>query len=279
MSFRNSRPQSRRNRRQSGGPVQVDSTKVELPGPLRLMTNRTVLIVLGTVMAAGLLIGLLPGLIGLNSGIHSGGGGGSGGPQQANELPDAPGHEAIADAPASTPEGETPPPAATPAQTVKRFDTAPALTIDPTKRYVATIETDQGAIELELFADEAPETVNSFVFLASEGYYDANPVILGVNSDGSPFAAALGDPTGTGNLRPGYTTPREANSLPFVTGAVGMGDSQTSENDGRFWISFADAPSLNGKYTIFGQVVTGIDLLETLAQGGARIVSVTVTES
>jgi peptidyl-prolyl cis-trans isomerase B (cyclophilin B) len=256
----------RRVRRRQANPIRVDSSRVDLPGPLAILTNPKVFIAFGVIMVVGMVVGLLPGVISSGTAVDE-----QGLPQQANELPDAPMETPLVDA------NGTPLAQPTPRQTVKRYEAAPALAIDPAQRYVATIRTEKGEIGVELFAGEAPQTVNSFVFLAREGYYDNNPVILGKDRDGSTFTAAIGDPTGTGNVRPGYTTPRESTDYGFVKGAVGMGDSQTSTNDGRFWISFADEPALNGKYTIFGRVLSGMDVLESLSQGG-RVLSVTVNE-
>jgi len=264
----------RRVRRRRSNPIRVDSSKVELPGPLRAMTDRKVLLVLGAVMVVGMVVGLLPGVIGLSTAIND-----QGLPRQANELPDAP-QATPADASGTPADASgTPAPAPTPRETVRRYDEAPALTIDPSRTYTATIRTDKGDLSIELYAEDAPQAVNSFVFLAREGYYNGNPVILGANSDGSAFAAAIGDPTGTGNVRPGFSLPREVTSHPFVKGAIGMGDAQTATNDGRFWISFANAPALDGKYTIFGRVASGLDVLEALTSGSARVLSVVVDES
>ena len=228
------------------------------------MTNPKVFLIIGALIVFTFIAGsfILPGIGGntaQNDGI----------PQQMGELPDAP--VTALDAQGT--------PVAQPTQqaVIKRYEKAPDLTIDVSKRYVANVTTDQGNMRIELDPSQAPQAVNSFVFLAREGYYNNNPAIIGKQPNGSVFSAAFGDPTGTGNLRPGFTTPRETTTGAFVKGAVGMGDSQNSTNDGRFWISYADEPALNGRYTIFGKVTSGAEVLDKLSSGG-KILSVTVEE-
>ena len=254
----------RRVRRQRASPNRLQPRSgANLSGPLSILTNTKIFAIVGLLMGAALILSLFVGVIG------GGGTPSSGPPQQTGELPDVPRTD-------QTPGAATP--TVEPKQTVKRYDQPPALSIDPARSYTATIKTSKGDLELELYAGEAPQAVNSFVFLAREGYYDNNPVILSKDNSGAAFTAAFGDPTGTGSVRPGFTIPSEANSHPFVKGAVGMGDSQTASNDGRFWISFADQPTWSGKYTNFGQVRAGMDVLASLAQGGARIISITISD-
>jgi peptidyl-prolyl cis-trans isomerase B (cyclophilin B) len=168
---------------------------------------------------------------------------------------------------------------------VKRYDQAPALTIDPTKRYLATIKTAKGEIQMELYPDRAPEAVNAFVFLARDGYYNGTPFMqVTKNADGSRFTAQAGDPTRTGLGTPGFTVKQEITQLPFTKGAVGF-------DSGQFYISYGDYPALNNKNAIFGKVVAGMDVLDSLSlldvtittrqAGGTgdQIESVTITES
>jgi cyclophilin family peptidyl-prolyl cis-trans isomerase len=173
---------------------------------------------------------------------------------------------------------------------VKRFDTAPPMTVDPAKSYQATVKTTQGNIQLQLDAKAAPQTVNSFVFLAKQGYYNNTPFMQVVtNADGGKFTAQAGDPTGTGLGSPGYFIPKETTSAPFNKGAVGMGGSANNSNGGQFFISYGDYPALTNKYTIFGHVVAGQDVLDKLNlldltkkdSGGSpdKILSVDIQES
>lgn len=140
----------------------------------------------------------------------------------------------------------------------------PPMEIDPEKDYVAWIETEQGDIALNLFADLAPETVNNFAYLACTGYYDNitwHRVMPG-------FVAQAGDPTGTGFGGPGYTIADEyANSdLQFdQAGWISMAKStQPNSAGGQFFITLGTADHLNGAFTIFGQVVAGLDVVERI---------------
>jgi cyclophilin family peptidyl-prolyl cis-trans isomerase len=172
-----------------------------------------------------------------------------------NELPDVPRDQA---------DGSTAPAAATPAN-IKRYSQAPAMAIDTSKRYVATISTAKGDIQVELYPDQAPEAVNAFVFLAKDGFYDGTPFMeLVKNPDGSKFYTQAGDPTRTGLGSPGFSVRKEQTTRPFARGAVGMGGSSANSNGGQFFISFGNYPALDGKYTIFGQVVSGLDVLDRI---------------
>jgi peptidyl-prolyl cis-trans isomerase B (cyclophilin B) len=154
---------------------------------------------------------------------------------------------------------------------------------------MATIRTSKGEIQMELYPQQAPEAVNAFVFLAREGFYNGTPFMeLVKNTDGSRFYAQAGDPTRTGLGTPGFTIKKEVTLLPFNRGAVGMGGSSPTSNGGQFFISYGDYPSLTGKYTIFGKVVAGMDVLDRISLldltqrtpggGGDTIESVTITE-
>ena len=244
MSIRRQQPQNRRNRRGRQGPAKSGAMRgMELPGLLRFLTNPVLFLAMGLAFAGAIVLSLFAGAFNL--------GGHGGGSHQANEAADV----AIED-PLN---GGTPGPAVSPEATVKRYDAAPAFSIDPTRTYTATIQTAKGEIQIELYADAAPEAVNAFVFLAGDGYYDDTPFMQVVaNDDGSPFTAQAGDPTQTGLGTPGFDIEEELTDKPFIRGAVGMAS-------GQFFISYGDYPSLTGKYTIFGQVVLGIEVLDQLA--------------
>jgi peptidylprolyl isomerase len=169
---------------------------------------------------------------------------------------------------------------------MKTYAAAPAMTIDPAKTYIAAVKTVRGDITIKLRPDLAPQHVNSFVFLAKDGYFDHvtfHRVIAG-------FVAQAGDPTGTGSGGPGYTIPSEATtSLPYARGVVGMARTPDPNSAGSQWfIAYAPAPSLDGKYTVFGEVTDGMDVAECLtardtsknpnAAPGDKIISITIGE-
>jgi cyclophilin family peptidyl-prolyl cis-trans isomerase len=143
----------------------------------------------------------------------------------------------------------------------KQFAAAPPMIIDQQKTYTATIRTEKGDIVLELFAKDAPITTNNFVFLACHGYYDGvtfHRVIPG-------FVAQGGDPTGTGTGGPGYTIPDERSGLSFdAPGLLSMAKAGPNTTGSQFFITYAPEPSLNSDFTVFGQVTSGMDVLESL---------------
>jgi peptidylprolyl isomerase len=141
------------------------------------------------------------------------------------------------------------------------FSERPEITISPDKKYSATVETTKGTFRIELRPDIAIQTVNSFIFLARQGYYDGvtfHRVIPG-------FVAQGGDPTGTGSGGPGYTLPAEFSDVPFVRGTVGLARSDDPDSGGsQFFICYSDQPNLNGLYTVFGKVTEGMDVVDSL---------------
>ncbi len=167
----------------------------------------------------------------------------------------------------------------------KQFTECPPFNIDPAKQYIATIKTEKGDIVIQLLADKAPLAVNSFLFLARQGWFDGvtfHRVIPG-------FVAQAGDPSGTGRGNPGYFFNNEITDLKFdKPGMVGMANSGPDTNGGQFFITFGPAPHLDGGYTIFGQVLSGLDVAENLtprdpSQGGTlpagdKILSVSIEE-
>lgn len=143
-----------------------------------------------------------------------------------------------------------------------QFTECPPMKIDPLKQYIATIQTEKGDIVVELFPDVAPLTVNSFVFLAENGWFDGvtfHRVIPG-------FVAQSGDPTGTGIGGPGYAFKNEtAPELVFDRkGLLAMANSGPDTNGSQFFITYGPAENLNGSYTIFGEVISGMDVAESL---------------
>ena len=142
------------------------------------------------------------------------------------------------------------------------YTSPPPVVIDPEKVYVATFNTDHGEMVIELFADRAPNTVNNFVFLAREGFYD-NTTFHRVLQD---FMAQGGDPTGTGSGGPGYVFADEFHPDLRHDGAgkLSMANSGPGTNGSQFFITLGPAPWLNGGHTVFGQIVDGFDVLEQI---------------
>jgi cyclophilin family peptidyl-prolyl cis-trans isomerase len=138
------------------------------------------------------------------------------------------------------------------------------MVIDPSKRYTATISTDQGDIVIELFADKAPRTVNNFVFLAQDGYYDGvtfHRVIKG-------FMAQGGDPTGSGAGGPGYKFEDEFH--PALRhdgpGMLSMANAGPNTNGSQFFITYVATPHLDDHHAVFGKVVEGMDVVEAIPE-------------
>jgi len=145
----------------------------------------------------------------------------------------------------------------------KTYSAPPPMTIDTSKQYTATIETEKGDIVLELFAKDVPVTVNNFVFLAREGFYDGTTfhrVIPG-------FMVQGGDPTGTGRGGPGYSFADEFTKQTqhtHVAGALSMANSGPNTNGCQFFITYTPQHHLDGKHTVFGQLIEGMDVLGKL---------------
>ena len=142
---------------------------------------------------------------------------------------------------------------------MKQWNKSPEMVIDPKKKYSITMSTDKGDIVLELFADKTPNTVNNFVFLAREGFYDGI-IFHRVIAD---FMAQGGDPTGTGTGGPGYRFADEFHpSLKHdKPGILSMANAGPGTNGSQFFITHIPTPWLNGKHSVFGQVVQGMDVL------------------
>jgi cyclophilin family peptidyl-prolyl cis-trans isomerase len=151
----------------------------------------------------------------------------------------------------------------------KQFAGCPPVVIDPSKQYFATLKTAKGDIVIRLFADKTPNTVNNFVFLARQGWYDNTTFHRVVPG----FAAQAGDPSGTGQGNPGYFVPDEIISeLKYDRpGRVGMFSSGSGTNGSQFFITYTSSAKLNGLYTLFGEVTQGIDVLNQLTPRDALI--------
>lgn len=170
-----------------------------------------------------------------------------------------------------------------PSQT-KQWPSPPAMAIDPKKKYTAALHTDKGDITLQLFADKAPVTVNNFVFLARQNFYDGT-IFHRVIAD---FMAQGGDPTGTGRGGPGYKFadefhPQLRHDKP---GVLSMANAGPHTNGSQFFITHVPTPWLDNKHSVFGQVIQGMDVLmsipprdpQRLDSPAVHIQSITITE-
>lgn len=167
----------------------------------------------------------------------------------------------------------------------KRYSAPPPMQIDPNKRYTAVFHTEKGDFTVELFAKQAPNTVNNFVFLARDHFYDGvtfHRVIAG-------FMAQGGDPTGTGTGGPGYQFADEASALRLPhdgAGILSMANAGRDTNGSQFFITFDATPHLNGKHAVFGRVISGMNVVNSLRvrdprtdrQPGEKILSIDILE-
>jgi len=153
--------------------------------------------------------------------------------------------------------------------TKKQWDSPPEMQIDAEKTYRVTIETSKGDIELELNPKHAPKTVNNFVFLSEQGFYDGVTFHRVIND----FMIQGGDPTGTGTGGPGYKFEDELDGNPLVhdTGVISMANSGPNTNGSQFFITHSPQPHLNGNHTVFGKVVQGQDIVDTIQQGDSMV--------
>ena len=148
-----------------------------------------------------------------------------------------------------------------------RWNSPPAMEIDTEKAYTATIQTNKGAITVELFAKDAPKTVNNFVFLARQGFYDGVTFHRVISN----FVIQGGDPTGTGMGGPGYKFGDELVGNPnrHGTGTLSMANAGPNTNGSQFFITHSPQPHLDGRHTVFGQVSGGMDIVNAIRQGDA----------
>ena len=143
----------------------------------------------------------------------------------------------------------------------KTYSALPEMKIDPKKTYLATIDTSEGKMVAKLFPDKAPQTVNSFVFLAKEKFFDGltfHRVIKG-------FMLQGGDPEGTGRGGPGYHLKAEFNDTKHEKGILSMARTNDPDSAGsQFFVMHARAPHLDGKYTAFGKVTKGLEVIDKI---------------
>ena len=158
----------------------------------------------------------------------------------------------------------------------KSYKTAPPMTIDKKKKYTVTMKTNKGDLVLELFAAEAPNTVNNFVFLAREGFYNGvtfHRVIPG-------FMVQGGDPTGTGAGGPGYEFADEFSARKHETGTLSMANAGPGTNGSQFFITYAPQPHLDRHHSVFGQLKDAKEGMKVMNQikAGDKIIGVEISE-
>lgn len=158
----------------------------------------------------------------------------------------------------------------------KQWNSPPAMQIDPKKTYQATIETNRGAIQIQFDPQNAPKTVNNFVFLAKEGFYDGVTFHRVISN----FMIQGGDPTGTGKGGPGYKFEDEVKGNPLTHDrcVISMANAGPNTNGSQFFITHSPQPHLNGKHTVFGKVISGQDVVNAIRQGDT-MTKVTINEN
>lgn len=150
------------------------------------------------------------------------------------------------------------------------------MAIDTTKNYTATLKTSAGDIQVQLFAADAPKTVNNFVFLARDGFYDG----VSFHRVIADFMIQGGDPTGTGSGGPGYKFADEFAGNPHrhQIGTLSMANAGPGTNGSQFFITHVATPHLNGKHTVFGQVTSGQEVVNKIKKGD-KITAIEIQES
>ena len=158
----------------------------------------------------------------------------------------------------------------------QQWDNAPEMQIDANKNYSVSMETNKGTLEIELFAKDAPNTVNNFVFLAREGFYDGVAFHRVIPN----FMIQGGDPTGSGSGGPGYRFGDEFDGNPnrHETGSLSMANAGPATNGSQFFICHGPQPHLDGKHTVFGKITSDQATVDAIAQGDT-MVKVTINES
>lgn len=158
----------------------------------------------------------------------------------------------------------------------KQWSEPPSMQIDARKAYLVTMKTNRGTIEIELHPQHAPLTVNNFVFLIREGFYDG----VSFHRVISNFVVQGGDPTGSGTGGPGYRFADETagNPLRHTQGVLSMANAGPNTNGSQFFITHAPQPHLNGRHTVFGTVTNGMDVVDAI-RAGDKMLKVTVEET
>ena len=161
-------------------------------------------------------------------------------------------------------------------QMARSYNAPPQMTIDPNKTYTATLETSRGTIVCDLFAKDAPKTVNNFVFLARDKFYDGTKFHRVIEN----FMIQGGDPEGTGRGGPGYRFEDETKNNPHKhrVGSLSMANAGPNTNGSQFFITHVVTDWLDGKHTVFGQVKSGQNIVNSVQQGDV-LKSVTIQET
>jgi peptidyl-prolyl cis-trans isomerase B (cyclophilin B) len=156
----------------------------------------------------------------------------------------------------------------------KQYPSPPEMQVETNRTYTAVITTDKGDIELELYPQHAPKTVNNFVFLAQDGFYDGGAFHRVI----ARFMIQGGDPTGSGRGGPGYRfeDELEGNPLRHERGVISMANAGPDTNGSQFFITHGPQPHLDGRHTVFGRVTAGQDIVDAIEQGD-RMLKVTVS--
>ncbi|HJS19974.1 MAG TPA: peptidylprolyl isomerase [Anaerolineales bacterium] len=159
---------------------------------------------------------------------------------------------------------DTPEAAEAPQGAALAYDAAPPMSIDESKEYLATFKlANGGEFVVRLFPDKAPKTVNNFVFLARDGYYDGTTFHRVLDG----FMVQGGDPTGSGMGGPGYEFEDEISDLTFdKAGLLAMANAGPNTNGSQFFITYGPTPHLNGRHTIFGDVIQGMDVVNNITR-------------
>jgi len=167
----------------------------------------------------------------------------------------------------------------------KHWNAPPSMEIDEGKQYTAQMETEKGTMVIELFADKAPRTVNNFVFLSRQGFYDGVIFHRVIND----FMAQGGDPTGLGSGGPGYRFEDEFHPdlKHDKPGVLSMANAGPNTNGSQFFITHVPTPHLDNRHSVFGQVIEGMDVLMSIPPRnpqapeypGVKIISVKITET
>src|SRR5271170_3289589 len=157
----------------------------------------------------------------------------------------------------------------------KQYSAPPSMSIDPAAKYTATFETSKGKIVCDLFAKDSPKTVNNFVFLAREGFYDGT-VFHRVIKD---FMIQGGDPTASGRGGPGYKFEDELKGSykKHQAGSLSMANAGPNTNGSQFFITHVATDWLDGKHTVFGHVRNGQSVVDAVKQGD-QLISVRIEE-
>jgi peptidyl-prolyl cis-trans isomerase B (cyclophilin B) len=161
----------------------------------------------------------------------------------------------------------------------KSYNAAPAMQIDPSKNYTAHFNTSRGEFDIQLFAKDAPITVNNFVFLAKDGFYDGLKFHRVIKNP--PFMVQGGCPEGTGVGGPGYKWNDEPSALKLKhdgPGVLSMANAGANTNGSQFFITHVETPWLNGKHAVFGKVLGDGQKVVNAIEQGDKIIALTIIE-